>query len=545
MAECNPIKEHLKFLLEQLEKMHLYLQSNLNDLVQKVRHETTEWIENRSESSLNFKDVVAMVTSANTSVLEHIQMLSGFSIGKQQIITGYKTPTKRLSVYTTQDDKNTETHDEVDNNVDFRHNLQKRIRLIEKALSSTENAQNTTENVMSDIKKWKDNLVTEQNEIRKKVEEISSTQNDSFKKLQKQINEQKNTCHQLGKEFESITEIKQWKENCVSHQSSIGAKVEQLSKKQKQHFKNIKKQAQEGESNIAEMRKEVDCLKEKELKVIKRLDTFDIILNKINKEIKSHADNTDQLAQRVKRLDVVSAGPKDGNIHLYVMFQLLHKRLMPIEKLIDIFNQNSKHRANNQQKIETLEGDVLKVSNEMRTTRQEIKSHFSLLSTLQEAWKKNVATTSNTLQILTTKIAGQGNVVSRTAETCVYKRYACHIQLEYTTAVTSDSIISKFGEVHEYNGQHLNQTTGKFVSPHDGLYLVGVTLHEWEKKLIEVVVCVEDTECESIEVKYANTSAAGSVVVDMKEGQELYFYVATADYDAKLSWFSSFTIVSL
>ncbi|XP_059161459.1 uncharacterized protein LOC131944686 isoform X2 [Physella acuta] len=130
------------------------------------------------------------------------------------------------------------------------------------------------------------------------------------------------------------------------------------------------------------------------------------------------------------------------------------------------------------------------------------------------------------------------------SESCVGHRYACHVALDLAP-VSVGLIISRFWDVREYNGQHFNQTTGTFVSPHDGLYLVCVSLNEREDKQIGVGVMAGGRCCTAIEVKCAATSAAGSVVVDMKKGQELYFKVIQSDQGAKLSCYSSFTIVSL
>ncbi|XP_059164495.1 uncharacterized protein LOC131947318 isoform X1 [Physella acuta] len=129
-------------------------------------------------------------------------------------------------------------------------------------------------------------------------------------------------------------------------------------------------------------------------------------------------------------------------------------------------------------------------------------------------------------------------------ESRVGHRYACHVALDLAP-VSLGLIISRFWDVREYNGQHFNQTTGTFVSPHDGLYLVCVSLNEREDKQIGVGVMAGGRCCTAIEVKCAATSAAGSVVVDMKKGQELYFKVIQSDQGAKLSCYSSFTIVSL
>ncbi|XP_059164557.1 uncharacterized protein LOC131947369 [Physella acuta] len=171
---------------------------------------------------------------------------------------------------------------------------------------------------------------------------------------------------------------------------------------------------------------------------------------------------------------------------------------MPIDKLIQIFNQNLETREKRINKLDSIENTISKLS-----------KGFHLI------------------------------------ESRVCNRYACHVQLTVLTPASTGSIISRFGKVREYNGQHFNQTTGTFVSPHDGLYLVCVTLYERGDKQIGVGVWAGDEWCKVIEVKCADTSAAGSMVVDMKKGQELYFQVSHAEQGAMLSCNSSFTIVSL
>ncbi|XP_059164595.1 uncharacterized protein LOC131947397 [Physella acuta] len=181
-----------------------------------------------------------------------------------------------------------------------------------------------------------------------------------------------------------------------------------------------------------------------------------------------------------------------------VMYKLLQQRLMPIDKLLHIFNQN----------LETREERIKKLS-ELENTISKLSIDFHLI------------------------------------ESRVCNRYACYVQLANNTPVSAESIISTFSEVREYNGQHFNRTTGKFVSPHDGLYLVSVTLNEWGFKQIIVGVWTGDMWCTAIQLQCAASSAAGSVVVDMKKGQELYLKVFQAEQGAKLSLISSFTIVSL
>ncbi|XP_059161482.1 uncharacterized protein LOC131944705 [Physella acuta] len=204
-----------------------------------------------------------------------------------------------------------------------------------------------------------------------------------------------------------------------------------------------------------------------------------------------YTDNSKIMADTSNRIDKLE-------LKHSVVYKLLEQRLMPFDKMIQMVNQRFEDREQHLKKLEVIESEIKRLSRDIHTI-----------------------------------------------DTRDCNRYACHIQLKGDTAVSRGSIVSRFGDVREYNSQNFNQTTGTFVSPHDGLYLVCVTLHEWEDKLIRVGIWARDMWYNVIEVKSAHTSAAGSVVVDMKKGQELYFYVDGADQDAKLSCFSSFAIVSL
>ncbi|XP_059164614.1 putative leucine-rich repeat-containing protein DDB_G0290503 [Physella acuta] len=321
------------------------------------------------------------------------------------------------------------------------------------------------------------------------------------------------------KSTDDISEIKQWRNNFVTEKSDIGVNIEQLTKKQKQNFKNLRKQMSEKDNKVKELKKEIERLKEKDIKSNKTLEKLSLDmkgyenkLHKINKEMQADTDVRDGMKEEIKRHYDLIVSLRDENNKIFVktstqleklqlkhsvVHKLLQQRLMPIDKLIQIFNQYQETREERINKLGELENTCSKLS-----------SSFHLI------------------------------------ESRVCNRYACHVKFDNPTLVNYGSIISTFGEVREYNGQHFNQTTGKFVSPHDGLYLVCVTLHKCGNKHINVTVMVGGRCRTDIEVKCADTSAAGSVVVDMKKGQELYLQVFS-DQHATLSFFSSFTIVSL
>ncbi|XP_059164501.1 uncharacterized protein LOC131947321 [Physella acuta] len=172
-------------------------------------------------------------------------------------------------------------------------------------------------------------------------------------------------------------------------------------------------------------------------------------------------------------------------------------------------------------------------------------------STLQDDGKKKLANTTDMLVALTTKVeTRESDILTllkdfKTIETRVCQPYICQLHLDNNTPVTTGSLLSTFYKVWEPNGSHFNRTTGKLVAPDDGNYLVIVTLQEGEAKLINISVYRGDTLYKSILVNSANTSTAGSAVVDMKKGEELYFKVDQADDGAKLHAGSGFTILRL
>ncbi|XP_059164488.1 chromosome partition protein Smc-like isoform X2 [Physella acuta] len=265
----------------------------------------------------------------------------------------------------------------------------------------------------------------------------------------------------------------------------------------------------EQDNKVKELNKEIESLKEKESKSNKTLEKLSLDMkeyennfHKINKEMKDHADKTESITQEIKRHSDQMCTLQEESYKIKLntstqiekhnlMYKLLQQRLMPIDKLVQIFNQNLETREKRITKLENIEDTISKLSKDL-------------------------------------------NLI----ESRVCNRYACHVQLAGPTPVRAGSIISRFSEVREYNGQHFNQTTGTFVSPHDGLFLVCVNLNESKDKQILVSVMAGGVWCRFIDVK-------SSVVVDMKKGQELYFQVFLADQGSTLSCYSSFNIVSL
>ncbi|XP_059164602.1 kinectin-like [Physella acuta] len=168
------------------------------------------------------------------------------------------------------------------------------------------------------------------------------------------------------KSADDISEIKQWRDNFVAEQSDMGVNIEQLTKKHKQNFKNLRKQMSEQENKVKELKTEIESLKEKETKSNKSLEILSLDLKeygndllKINKMLEDHTDKTDCIAQEIKRHSDQIVSLHDENNKIFVdtrtklekvqskhsvMYKLLQQRLMPIDKLFQIFNQNLETR---------------------------------------------------------------------------------------------------------------------------------------------------------------------------------------------------------
>ncbi|XP_059162748.1 repetitive organellar protein-like [Physella acuta] len=502
--QIKVVTKQIKYLEEKIQVLEPTI-----ELMKNVVTKSKAWLEEKTDqSSVSYIELSQELDTAATALLDvtsHISDEDNKDVNKPTPSLPQpdtQTTATFLAGESTRQLKTQVQHTAVEEHPD----LERRLAYIETTLSSLQDTQHKSTDDISEIKKWRDNFVTEQSDNWVNIEQLTKKQKQNFKNIRKQIIEQDNKVKELNKDIESLNE----------KESKSNETLEKLSLDMKRYENNLRKQIIEQDNKVKELNKDIESLNEKESKSNEILEKMSLVmkgfennLHKINKDMQDYTDKTDSMTQEIKRhSDLMAALQEECNKILCntstqlkkqnVLYKLLQQRLMPIDRLIQIFNQNLETREEKTTKLETIEATISVLSKDL-----------NLL------------------------------------ESRVCNRYACYVQLADPTPVSAGSTISTFSEVREYNGQHFNQTTGTFVSPHDGLYLVCVSLHEWGDKHIQVPVVAGDEWCKSIEVKCAGTSSAGSVVVDMKKGQELYFYANHADQGAALSWFSSFTIVSL
>ncbi|XP_059162749.1 chromosome partition protein Smc-like [Physella acuta] len=496
------VTEHMRYLEEKIQVLEPAI-----SVIKKALEKSKTWIEDKNDNlSLTYIELYQELDSATTTMLGAAsQVMHEYQHNEDVEDRTPSLPQSRPQSTATE-------------KLDLSESKQKqteilsRLEQIETAISSLQDV-SRLEQIETAISSLQDVSQLEQIETA-----ISSLQDVSrLEQIETAISSLQDAN---DKSTDDISEIKQWRDNFVSEQSDMWLNIEQLTKKQKRNFKNIIKQMSEQDNKIKELNKEIESLKEKETKSNKTLEKLSLDMkeyennaHKINKEMQDHTDKIDSIAQEIERhSDQIVSLQKDNNKIMVdssiklekvqskqnVMYKLLQQRLMPIDKLIQIFNQNLQTGGERLQKLENIENTISKLSKE-----------FHLI------------------------------------ETRVCQPYICHIQLQNDTTVTTGSTLCTFKKVWEPYGSYFNRTTGKLVAPDDGFYLVIVTLQESEDKLIKIGVYGDDRFYKNIFVKSANTSAAGSTIVGMKKGQELYFKVGQADDGAKIQGGSGFTILRL
>ncbi|XP_059178353.1 uncharacterized protein LOC131957636 [Physella acuta] len=161
-------------------------------------------------------------------------------------------------------------------------------------------------------------------------------------------------------------------------------KVDQLSKKQKQNFKNMRKQLKDYDDNQKKSNLEIEYLQEKESFLSKTLENLSLDikenesnLNKLNKQMQLQTDKTSVLIQEIKsQTDSMSDLQEEQKKRAMqtgnqiktitsahgVICQLLQQRLVAIDKLFQLFNQNLTARDENMMRLDVMEHKLLEIS---------------------------------------------------------------------------------------------------------------------------------------------------------------------------------------
>ncbi|XP_059164492.1 uncharacterized protein LOC131947316 [Physella acuta] len=344
------IARHKKYLEEQLQVLEPVL-----DVMKQAVQKSNSWIEEdkNEHPSFTYIDVHQELDSATLSLLNAASSI--INENKDYVDVDEYTPSLPQSTpQTTAAEKRdlSESNHQVPRQSTAE--IMSRLEQIETAISSLQDV-SRLEQIETAISSLQDVSRLEQIETA-----ISSLQDVSrLEQIETAISSLQDVN---DKSTDDISEIKQWRDNFVTEQSDMGVNIEQLNKKQKQNFKNLRKQMSEQDNKVKELKKEIESLKEKESKSNNTLEKLSLDmkeyennLQKITKEMQVHADKTDIITQEMKRHSVkmstlqeeISKNLRNTSTQLEkhsVMYTLLQQRLMPIDKLIQIFNQNLKTR---------------------------------------------------------------------------------------------------------------------------------------------------------------------------------------------------------
>ncbi|XP_059164670.1 nuclease SbcCD subunit C-like isoform X2 [Physella acuta] len=448
-----------------------------------------------------------------------------------------------------------------------------RLELIEKALFSLQDSKQKTEDDISEIKQWRDNLQTEKNNM---AEQFCNQQKQNLESLRQKIREQDDKIKELNKEIESLKEkeaqsnktleklslkIKEYENNLNPINQEMELKTDSLTQEVRIHcslVSSIQDQLQENmlhtTCNLNELyakfeNQAKDVLKlENQLKDVLKLENQVKDVLKLENQVKDVLKLENQVKDVLKLENQVKDVLKLGNqakdvLKLENQVQDVLKRENQVQDVLKLENQvkdvlKLENQLKDVLKLENQVKDVLKLGNQVKDVlklENQVKDVLKLENQVQDVLKLE----NQVKDVL--KLSTPLNTVK--SPSC--KPYICQVHVDSNTPVTRGSIVSTFYNVWERNGCHFNQTTGKLVAPEDGIYLVIATLLEYENKLIQVNVLIGEVLCNEVFVTTALTSACGSTVVSIKKGGELFFQVAQADAGAKLQRGSGFTIVRL
>ncbi|XP_059164666.1 uncharacterized protein LOC131947465 [Physella acuta] len=269
-----------------------------------IKTRANECVDNSTDSIKAVKDAIAMVTTAHSTILEHTDMFTESTLlYPPTVMAGEKTSIESLK------SADTGFKFKASISVECSPETSRRLKDIETALSSLQDTKQKTEDDISEIKKWRDNFVTEQKDIR--------------------------------------------------------IKIEKLCKKHKQHFKSIRTQIHEQEKKLKNLSEEMESLREKEsifVKIIERMSIdmkdYKRNLDKINKEMPGRTDKTRHLSQEIKsHSDLIATIQEDGKKNRRYTTKTCEKLLSKTEtqeKDVLKLSQNSPAIANQQVKHSTL-----------------------------------------------------------------------------------------------------------------------------------------------------------------------------------------------
>ncbi|XP_059164643.1 spindle assembly abnormal protein 6-like [Physella acuta] len=337
-------RKHLNNLMQELDDIHVDLQEHLSEYVKKITSRIKDWMNDPSGKSMTLKEAMAVVTSANNSLLENIDMINE----KMQFpsIRTHEMANAELSLREA-DEVRHDSNDVLTISPESMRQLESRIEAVETAIMSFENTKILVEDTSTQLKQC-------QEIFDKAMEKKSKTQKAKFKNIGKQLHEQSEKIKDLNEVIEFVKEEK----------SDANKELEKLSLDMKEYENN---------------------------------------LHKINKDMQDYTDKTECITQELRcHSDLISVLQEDGKkindlaLNKFEKLQtkygmtctLLLRRLAPIEKIFASCKDTSARKKENSLKIGQLEKVVFKINEDVSAIAQLQKS----TATKQQALEQKLAT---------------------------------------------------------------------------------------------------------------------------------------------------------
>ncbi|XP_059164606.1 structural maintenance of chromosomes protein 3 homolog [Physella acuta] len=223
------VTERKKYLEEQIQVLEPVL-GNMKNVVAKSK----AWLEEKTDqSSVSYIELSQELDTAATALLDvtsHILNEDNMDVNKPTPSLPQPDTQTTATFLTGESPRQLKTqvqHTAVEEHPD----LERRLAYIETTLSSLQDTQHKSTDDISEIKQWRDNFVTEQGDMGVNIEQLTKKQMQNFKNLRKQMSEQDNKEKELNKEIESLKE----------KESKSNKTLEKLSQDMKEYENKVRK----------------------------------------------------------------------------------------------------------------------------------------------------------------------------------------------------------------------------------------------------------------------------------------------------------------
>ncbi|XP_059169308.1 uncharacterized protein LOC131951059 [Physella acuta] len=307
MALTNQSKKHLNFLLDSLQEQQDNLQTLVINYVKQITKQTREWLGQQSDS-LQLTEIMATVSSANSALLQTIEIIS--RSGQHLYINQTEEVSTKTAETVSEQQESTMTQPVSEDSLSF---IKSRLDSVEKSIFELKETTLAIQSEQLDIHEWKTN-------IGRKVTKLSKRQKQDQNNIEKTM-EMQEDVQALN---DNITEFK--------------SRMKYLTLSVSKNDENVKK--------------EIKSLSEKTESYIKVTDKTAGFVAKLLEK-----DTTDVITEKLDKL----------NLQYGVMCNIVQQRLTPIEKMVKCYQLGPTIRGENSRKLQDLKTEFSHMSEELQS----------------------------------------------------------------------------------------------------------------------------------------------------------------------------------